>query len=167
MSLSGLILKRNEIERQMEILEARDLDHTCEYECLDCELDDIVSEITRLQEAEAIKQKEREEALIREFDEINELNTKRVVTLAMVMEFGEEFRDNYIIDDTYTVYSHARKNEFFNDNDSWECEDSMEAKAKVNQLIYYRVYDHYFRNGPTHEILVRLKNRIMEIKRGE
>lgn len=105
------------------------------------------------------KFQEKRAALIAEFEALREENGERNIMLAMVKEFGDEYTDNYHIDSQYDVHSYAQDKE----QSTWPCEDLATAKKKVNTLIYYRVYDKYFRDGPTDDILDRLKVQIIEM----
>lgn len=104
-------------------------------------------------------EEEKRKALLEEYNSIVEQTGQRVTIKAMVAEFGHEYEENYHIDSCYTVHSYAESKS----NDSWECEDLASAHKKVEQLIYYRVYDKYFRHGPTNETLDRLRAKIVEV----
>ena len=162
--LNGLIMQRNELERRLERLEDSGDDESKLYRTLDGQLDELISEINVLEEQDRKAREARATQLAREFAEITKLNSERVIMKAMVEEFGTEMISDYIIDEQYTVYSNARKCEYFGDSKSWECSDMAEANTKVYQLVYWRVYNHYFRHGCTPEHLTRLKERIIIIK---
>lgn len=133
-----------------------------EFKDIDAELDRRAEIYNKEQELVALikKQQEEEKAqLIQEFEAIQSEHNVRIVCKAMVIEFGDEFIDNYHISDHYTVTSLVASNNI----NSWECEDRESALNKVNQLVYYRVYDKYFRDGPTDETLLKLKSRIMTV----
>lgn len=142
-----------------------------EYRIVDAELDKRAQQMNdakeRKKELERQEQEHREE-LKKKFEEISEKNGKRCTMKAMVLEFGEEYRDDYYIDPDNTVRSLCNSSSFkLEQIDRWECEDVHEAAKKVDQLIYYRVYNDYFRDGPTEEILTRLMTKIVEIKSEE
>jgi len=73
-------------------------------------------------------------------------NFKGTKTHILVAKLGSEFEaDYYICEDTFTVKSNADHPPFVQ-NTTWGHESLEEAKAKVVQLIYYRIYNHYMRN---------------------
>ncbi len=157
-------MQRNELERRMERLEDMNQDESKIYQTLDRQLDELVEEILKLETQEKKVREQRALELAREFAEITKINSERIIMKAMVEEFGTDIIQDYIIDDTNTVYSNAKKQEYFGDNKSWECEDLVQAKAKIHQLVYWRVYNNYFRHGCATEHITRLKERIIMIK---
>lgn len=77
-------------------------------------------------------------------------------TLMLIENFGQEFMDDYTIDeDTFTVYSKV-SHELFNNPTSWECDSIQQARRKMAKLIYNRVYDKFMRD-PTPDNLELLK----------
>lgn len=129
---------------------------------LDAELDRR-AEIYNKQQEQIKLQKQKEEeirqALLAQYNKIVEETGQRVTMKAMVAEFGYEYLQNYYVDSSYTVHSFAESKT----NATWECEDINQANKKVEQLIYYRVYDKYFRDGPTNSTLERLQAKIVEV----
>ena len=115
---------------------------------------------------EAEKEKKRIEEqcrqqLLQEFEDIKEKNGSRITMRAMAEEFGDNYDGDYYIDNNYTIYSMCGST--MNINESWGCDDYVSATKKKNQLIYYRVYNDYFRYGATPDILDRLRSKIIQI----
>lgn len=82
-------------------------------------------------------------------------------TLMLIENFGQEFIDDYIIDEnTHTVYSKISY-ELFNNPVSWECDSSEQAHCKLAKLLYDRVYDKMMRN-PTRDSVDLLKKVLGE-----
>jgi len=131
---------------------------------IDRELDNRAAILSTQQEAIKTAKIEKEllrQQLLKEYEHIKQTNGEKVTMKAMVIEFGDIFVDNYHIDNAHNVHSNCSS---INNGDScWSCGDLDEAQKKVNQLIYYRVYDVFFRNGPTNETLDRLTIKLMEI----
>lgn len=139
-----------------------------EYVLIDTELNKranraIISK--RAQQQLELEQKIERERLTQEFEKITRDNGKLNTMKAMVNEFGEEFKEDYYIDPENTVRSLCDVRHI-EDIRKWECEDVFQAAAKVDQLIYYRVYDKFFRDGPTVETLDRLMSRIISNNKG-
>lgn len=77
-------------------------------------------------------------------------------TLMLIENFGQEFIEDYVLDEeTFTVYSKVSC-ENFNNQSSWELDSIREARGKMAQLIYYRIYNKFMRT-PTQENLEILK----------
>lgn len=82
-------------------------------------------------------------------------------TLMLIENFGQEFIDDYIIDeDTFTVYSKVI-HEIYHNPTSWEFDTIEKARGKVAKLIYNRVYDKFMRDA-TPENLEMLKRILGE-----
>ena len=67
--------------------------------------------------------------------------------VAVVEEFGSEFVDNYTITESFMVVSSCFNPRNPNGTNCWQFNSLEEAQTKKFQLIYWRVYDRYFRNG--------------------
>lgn len=84
------------------------------------------------------------------------LGFKGQKTLMLIEHFGQEFIDDYTIDEiTFTVYSKV-SHELFNNPTSWEFDTIEKARCKMAKLIYNRVYDKFMRE-PTPQNLELLK----------
>lgn len=142
-------------------------ENTEEYQQIDAELDRRAQKSVEAEKAKKQKekeQKERREELKRQVDELKKKN-KRGTMAAMVAEFGDEFRDDYYINGDNEVRSLCDSSKYRLEKiDCWgPYEDINDAAVKVDQLIYYRVYDNYFRHGPTDEVFNRLMTKIIEM----
>lgn len=140
-----------------------------EYVLIDSELDrrnSILREKERREkEAELAKQVEMER-LIKEYESVRDSNGSRVTMRAMVEEFGNEFEGNYLIDDQLRVLSSCFNPRNPNQQNIWQCSTLEEANKKVFYLIYWRVYDRYFRE-PESVSITRLKAAITAILKGD
>lgn len=77
-------------------------------------------------------------------------------TLILIENFGQEFIEDYTIDEeTFTVYSKVR-HEIYHNPTSWEFDTIEKARGKMAKLIYNRVYDKFMRDA-TPENLELLK----------
>jgi hypothetical protein len=75
-------------------------------------------------------------------------------TLMLIENFGQEFIEDYIVDEvSCTVYSKVT-HEVFNNPASWEFDTVEQARCKLAKLVYYRVYDKFMRNATTENLLV-------------
>ena len=84
---------------------------------------------------------------------------KGAKTLLLIEHFGQEFIEDYTLDEeTCTIYSKV-SHEIFNNPDSWELDTIEQARRKLAKLIYNRVYDKFMRN-PTNDNLELLKRVI-------
>ena len=149
------------IEREVERLEEQGLDASEQYKIIDAELDHRLAIKCQAETAAKLKADQERQELENELKKLNEINDEKVVMRAMVLEFGSDFIDDYHIDDVFTVHSIVKNCE------NWECESPEDANKKIEQLVYWRVYDNYFRDGPTREDLSRLQERIITIKKGQ
>lgn len=134
---------------------------------IDAELDKRAEEFNLKQatlEAEQQHIAENSQALIDEYETVVTKSGKRVVQFAMVCEWGDEF-DDYYIDDNCTLYSVCERHA--NNASEWEHESVDDALKKMYELQYYRIYDKYFRHGPTQETLERLKIRVIRVIKEE
>jgi hypothetical protein len=68
--------------------------------------------------------------------------------LSMLIEnFGQEFIEDYTIDEeTLTVFSKVTHGVFTNPT-SWECDTIEKARRKMSRLIYYRIYNKFMRDA--------------------
>lgn len=66
--------------------------------------------------------------------------------VAVVEEFGSEFVDNYTITESFMVMSSCFNPRNPNAANCWQFTCLEDAQQKKFQLIYWRVYDRYFRN---------------------
>lgn len=70
-----------------------------------------------------------------------------IKTLFLIENLGQEFIEDYTIDEeTFTVYSKV-SHEVFNNPSSWELDSIERARAKVARLIYYRIYEKFMRDA--------------------
>lgn len=77
-------------------------------------------------------------------------------TLLLIENFGQEFMEDYVVDEeTFTVYSKV-SHETFSNPSSWEFDTLEQARKKVAKLVYYRIYDKFMRDA-TSENLELLK----------
>jgi hypothetical protein len=67
----------------------------------------------------------------------------------LVDEYGRQFIDEYSITENYTLISNASRDRNPNQQNVWEHSTHEDAVKKLHELLYYRVYDHYFRNRQT------------------
>lgn len=68
-------------------------------------------------------------------------------TLVLIENLGQEFIEEYYVDETtLTVYSKAQQ-VFPNQPSTWECETMDMARGKMAKLIYYRIYDKFMRDA--------------------
>jgi hypothetical protein len=136
-----------------------------EHKLIEVELDKRATyfcEIQSKKKAEKAKLKAKQEELHQAFMKIKSQNSKINIMDAMVFEFGDDFTKDYIVEDfsiTSNVHSCNHKN-----NNYWEFETIKQTKRKLKYLIYWRVYDKYFRNNLTQESLNRLKERVIQLK---
>ncbi len=133
---------------------------------IDCELDRRATIFNAAVEVrkEAERQKESRLQVLRDsYADIELVFGRGRVSQAMRNEFGEEFIEDYEITDKFTVLSHCKNTRNPNLNNVWECGNHEEAQKRLLKLIYYRVYDHYFRN-PSEESMVRLEAAIAELQ---
>lgn len=80
-------------------------------------------------------------------------------TLILIENLGQEFIEDYVIDDsTFTVFSKV-KHSVFNNPSSWECDSIEQARSKMARLIYYRIYEKFMRD-PSNDNLELLKRVI-------
>lgn len=153
---------------KLDELDEQNLEKSEEYRFIEAEIDRRVAIYIKNKETEdRAKQqtKEKQDALLAEFVELQKTNTKNVVMKAMVAEFGDDFRDDYILDANYTINSLCKAAEYFDVTNTWEHESLEDANAKLNQLIYWRIYDNYFRNGPTQNVINRLTTQMITLKK--
>lgn len=81
-------------------------------------------------------------------------------TLVLIQNLGQDFVDDYVIDETtFTVFSKVR-HPIFDRPSSWECETMDQARTKVARLIYYRIYERFMRDPS--ETNLQLVRRILE-----
>lgn len=81
-------------------------------------------------------------------------------TLFLIQRLGQEFMDEYSIDEsTFTVYSKAQQC-FPNQPSSWECETIEQARSKMAGLLYDRIYHRYMRDA-TSENLAFIKKALI------
>lgn len=80
-------------------------------------------------------------------------------TMILIENFGQEFIEDYYIDEqTCTVYSKV-SHEIFNNPSSWEFDTIEKARCKMAKLIYYRIYDKFMRNATVDNL--ELLNRVL------
>lgn len=73
-------------------------------------------------------------------------------TLILIENFGQEFMEDYTIDEeTFTVYSKV-SHEVFNNPSSWEFDTLEQARKKMAKLVYYRIYDKFMRDATTENL---------------
>ena len=116
------------------------------------------------------KQKELEkelklQALAEELEALRTSSSKRVVMKAMVEEFGGEFKDDYKVNyEKFTVESMV-KSKYADESGAWAYSNIEDALYQVHVLIYYRVYNQYFRNvdSSTEGNLLRLRAAMASI----
>lgn len=83
---------------------------------------------------------------------------KGTKTLFLIENLGQEFIENYTVDEeTFTVYSKV-SHSTFNNPSTWEFDSMEKAQRKMAQLIYYRIYDKFMRDATTDnlELLKRI-----------
>lgn len=119
----------NEIER---LLDNMDPD-SAEYAALDAEGNEIAEGLNRVEEAYQARLKAKEVEQQAKLDNIRNLVSLGKVD-QLIAEYGHEFIDDYHIDGS-VITSHVSE-------EQWTEEDT---KAKLKQLLYYRIYDHYMR----------------------
>lgn len=135
-----------------------------EYKAIDAELNRRADVFNIREQSRKTEEQVKKQAMAKAIADYEALIAKHgngVTGKAMILEFGDVFRQDYFIDSFYTVNSYVAGENCA--AQFWPCEDLETAKNKVNQLIGYRVYDKYFRQGADNETIVRLKSKIMEI----
>ena len=125
------------------ILDNEDLSDE-DYHKYNNELNALQAEINRKKQADIdAKNKSIQEAQER----IKQLEAEGKMN-EIVQEYGQRFAGDYLITDSFKVISSAFNPRNPNGPNNWQCNSQEEAVDKVNQLLYYRVYDHYFREKP-------------------
>ena len=64
----------------------------------------------------------------------------------LIINYGDEFIGDYETrseGSEFVVYSHVAKD---NQPSRWPCSSEEQSNAKVRQLVYYRIYDTYYRD---------------------
>lgn len=152
--------------QRQEQLESLSLQSSEEYKQLDDEINRRADMFNLKSQAAKNAEEEKKrvyEAAVAEYEAVIAEHGQRVTMKAMSLEFGESIRENYYIDNIYTVHSLAKTLDDKSSN-TWPFETLEDAKNKVEVLIYYNVYNKYFRDGADNETLIRLKRKIVEIK---
>ena len=107
----------------------------------EAEADRLANGLTLIQQKQAARTQEE----LNKIADISALfQAKDVNTL--VSKYGHEFIDDYEIlveGSDHVVYSSVSRE---SQSNRWICKDEEEAISKRNQLLYYRVYDHYMRD---------------------
>ncbi len=119
----------NEIERKLENMDP----DSAEYAALDAEANEIADGLNRVEEAYQARIRAEEAEKQAKIDYICDLVGKGRMD-QLVNEYGHEFIDDYKIDGS-VITSHVS-------DEQWTEED---VDAKMRQLLYYRIYDHYVR----------------------
>jgi hypothetical protein len=158
--------KKNEdwLYQRVDLLEAQSQQLSDEYKAIDAELNrraDLYNVKEQARKAEELIKKQAMAKALADYEAIIAEHGNGITMKAIALEFGENMREDYIIDSLYTVISQVSPG---GAGQFWPCEDLEAAKNKIEQLIYYRAYDRHFRDGTDNETIVRLKNKIVEMK---
>lgn len=113
-----------------------------EFELYNKEANELQSQINA---SRARQIKEREDARQAILDRITVL-AKEGRMAAVVEEFGQQFAGDYSYTDDFQVRSAAYNERNPNLQNTWQFSSKEECLEKINLLIYWRVYDHYFRD---------------------
>lgn len=160
--------KHNEdwLYRRQEQLEIESKTSSDEYKNIEAELNrraDLHNLKQQFEKSKVEAKKKQIEEAIAEYEAVIAEHGEGVTMKAMTLEFGDVIKEDYYIDDQYTVISLAGStNE--NNNTAWYFECIEDARAKIEQLVYWRVYNKHFRDGADSETLLRLKMKIVELK---
>lgn len=119
------------------------------YDIVEAELvrrDDIKLQLLKEQNERRIESLKLTNAIQEEIAHLF-LGIKAAKTLVLIEHLGQEFIDDYVIDEaTFTVYSKV-KHSIFNNPDSWQYDNITQARSKMAKLIYYRIYDKFMRDA--------------------
>jgi hypothetical protein len=110
-----------------------------EYAALNAEADEIADGLNRVDAAYKDRILAQEAAKQAKIDRIRELDSLGK-TDQMISEYGEEFINDYHVQSN-TITSNVSE-------EQWCMDDEGKTDAKLKQLLYYRIYDHYVRDRP-------------------
>lgn len=105
------------------------------------EADDIANRNTKQQEKNRAAELDRQYKIATISDMIDMGRTDQLVAM-----YGDEFVGDYETrkeGDEQVIYSSVARDD---QPSRWVCPSEDEAKAKLKQLLYYRIYDHYYRD---------------------
>lgn len=105
------------------------------------EADDIANRNTKQQEKNKMTELDRQYKIATISDMVDMGKTDQLVAM-----YGDEFVGDYDTrkeGEEQVIYSSVAKDD---QPSRWVCTSEDEAKAKLRQLLYYRIYDHYYRN---------------------
>lgn len=105
---------------------------------LEAAADILVDAENAVRDAMILREKEAKRIMQEKIDDITSL-VKLGKTEELVKKYGHEFVNDYEIDGNTITSNVANKHQ----NDQWTVND---VDSKLNQLIYYRIYDHYLRS---------------------
>lgn len=86
-------------------------------------------------------------------------------TVLLIEHFGQEFLDDYTLDEeTFTIYSKV-SHEIFSNPSSWELDSIEKARSKMAKLIYNRIYNKFMRDATIEnlELLQRVLGGACEV----
>lgn len=138
-----------------------ELTATAIYKAIEKELEDRAERFTKLEELRKQREKERiervaalrldiENALSRMTDE-----RKRDV---LIRHFGHHFADDYEVTYDFIVISKVAKQHH---QGEYHCDNQDEADEKLSVLLYYRIYDSFFRDTDDEERLIRFHEALL------
>lgn len=105
------------------------------------EADKLASHETKQQEKTKLAELDKQYKIATISDMIDMGRTDQLVAM-----YGDEFVGDYETrkeGDEQVIYSSVARDD---QPGRWVCPSDDEAKAKLKQLLYYRIYDHYYRN---------------------
>lgn len=147
------------LEALLDSLYDKGLENSKDAQEIDAELNARASKSTQIKlDKEAAKAAEA--ARIQQlFDDLAETHSKRIRMKAMVQEFGGEFEGDYKVDfEKLTIESFSYNSRNPNAQKFWEHKSVADTKKHLHELVYWRVYDHYFRTDIKESDILRLKN---------
>jgi len=138
MTRNQLILKRNRLERELEILEDNEQDGSANYYLLDKELNEVLDQLNEAEEQQ--KKRDQEQLEQHRLDQF-----KLKIKSKYDMDFDEWYekaKAMYVVTDNFTVISNASN---WKEDKTWEFSSKIDALEKVEQLIDWKYYDHFVR----------------------
>lgn len=153
------------LNARLDFLADCGLEFSPEFRLIDAHLDSLSEQMVAEEANRLAKEQADREAFARQLEELNNKRGKRVVMSAMVAEFGSEFYGNYSIlteDDIWVVKSSCTNPRNSQLKDTWSFNSHVDATQKIETLVYYRVYDNYFREPDLNNIR-RLKAAILDM----
>jgi len=141
------------LEQMLDELEAKGVYDGAEHKAIDEAIDNLVDRANKAEEL-YIQQKKQKIEQLQTVKRQMEVLFETVIDMGkmdvMIQHFGMRFFEDYRIGEDNSVVSFAESRDP-NQNKIWLCETREEANAKVKQLVYYRVYDHFFRDENLNE----------------